>query len=572
MDVAQMNSEIRKISSQSEKNFLALADIFPSLMSNGGGTSLEELKKAMVYISEANGESAQLESDLFDGYAEKYNPLFEQLNNKISDLSELDRLIALMKENSEQMELIALNAMVISIKSGEKGHAFSRITENLQRLSNDMFLYSDKLLDEEKRLLDDITRLKEIFEAILASQKKLSSTGSSGTSDIQNLVTGVNNPLSDMGNNINGIYPHIQKAMECLQLQDIIRQALEHVEKCLAEVAKTQKQVPGSDEELDSLSFNIALYKLSQEVLEDVSGNINESLGVFQTNWDQVTSILNQIQAQKESFQQRFLDDNSMSVDNIQKKLNILIEAFQEMINEFGRYHVVQKDLLHVCQNITEKARTMYAVFENLRPVMSRLHHVRILQQIEVSKNDAIATVKDSVTDMDNLINQANKSLDTMHGLLESFIKETGVLLNTFTSSISKDNSQMRLLRTEKNNFFDELKSTKNRIASIINNFTVFPAGFERNCEGVDLNLTQLQSLGMQIKAFIGELKNAEEDLLKRRDVLFQQKALTSWQIKNDKFSELINHFTITAHKEAAGKIGGFSIESGAGSGEITFF
>jgi len=572
MDVIQINSEMRKISAQSEKNFLALADIFPSLMSNGGSTSLEELKKAMVYIGESNAESSKLEASLFDGYAEKYNPLFEQLNKKITDLSELDRLIALMKENSEQMELIALNAMVISIKSGEKGHAFSRITENLQRLSNDMFLYSDKLLEEEKRLLGDINTLKEIFEAILSSQKKLSSTGSSGSSDITGLITNVNSPLSEMGSSINSIYPHIQKAMESLQLQDIIRQALEHVEKCLDEIGRAQKQIPGSDEELDQISFHIALYQLSQEVLQDVSEHINHSLGLFSTNWDQVTSILNKIQAEKSSFQQRFLDDSNISPDNIQKKLNLLIDAFQEMINEFGRYHVVQKDLLHTCQNITEKARTMYAVFENLRPVMSRLHHVRILQQIEVSKNDAIATVKDSVTDMDNLINDANKSLDTMQVLLESFIKETGVLLNTFTNSISKDNTQMRSLRSEKNTFFDELKSTKNRIASIINNFTVFPSGFERNCNEVDVNLEQLQSMGQQLSSFIGELKNSEEELLKKRDVLFQQKALTSWQIKNDRFSELINQFTITAHKEVAGKIGGFDIESGSGSGEITFF
>lgn len=92
----------------------------------------------------------------------------------------------------------------------------------------------------------------------------------------------------------------------------------------------------------------------------------------------------------------------------------------------------------------------MYNVFENLRPVMSRLHHVRILQQIEVAKNEAIKQVKDSVTDMDNLINASNKSLDLMEKLLSVFIHESTDLLSEFTDSITLDNQKMVCLRKEK--------------------------------------------------------------------------------------------------------------------------
>ncbi len=572
MDINQIKSELKRISDQSEKNFLALGNLFPSLMSRDGGTSLKELQNAMNGIGSVNDESADLEHDLFTSYGDKYNPLFEQLNKKISDLGELDKLIAGMKENSEQMELIALNAMVISIKSGEKGHAFSRITENLQRLSNDMFLYSDKLLEEEKRLLEFINSLKSIFEGILASQKKLSGIGSTGSSDITALISKVNIPLSEMESNIGSIYPYIQKAMESLQLQDIIRQALGHVDSCLDEILKSGIVTSGSEDELDSVCFKIALYQLGEEVLEDIKSNITSSISSFQTNWDTVTNKLNVVQNKKADFTDRFLDLTKNSSDNISAKLGDLVDAFAGMLEEFNRYQIVQKDLLRTCQNITEKARTMFAVFENLRPVMSRLHHVRILQQIEVSKNDAISSVKDSVIDMDNLINDANASLDTMQILLESFIKETGTLLGTFTSNISKDNSMMLTLKSNKNHFFEELKLTERRISSLISNFNVFPSGFESNCEQVDKNLSEIQTLDSTLKTFIRGMGEARSELERYRDRLFEQRQVTNWQIKNTKFSDLINKFTITAHKEAAGKIGGFDIESGSTAGEITFF
>ena len=47
---------------------------------------------------------------------------------------------------------------------------------------------------------------------------------------------------------------------------------------------------------------------------------------------------------------------------------------------------------------------------------------------------------------------------------------------------------------------------------------------------------------------------------------------LHNYEIKDDKFKDLIKKFTITAHKEAAGKIAGFEVEAGSAPGDITFF
>ena len=43
-------------------------------------------------------------------------------------------------------------------------------------------------------------------------------------------------------------------------------------------------------------------------------------------------------------------------------------------------------------------------------------------------------------------------------------------------------------------------------------------------------------------------------------------------ELKDDRLKELIQHFTITAHKEEAASLGSFGVEDGIESGEITFF
>lgn len=571
MEISETISRINEISSKSEQIFLQLGNLFPSLLNRDGGTSLQALRKMFPKLHDSDENSKGKEKVLLTDYAGKYGPLFNQLNEKIEDLSKLDKMIAEIKEDSEQMELIALNAMVISIKSGEKGQAFSRITENLQRLSNDMFLFSDKLSDEESQLLSHINTLKNIFSGILDAQKTLSEKGTVGSSDVRNFISEVSTPVEIMEAAINSVYPPIQKAMEGLQLQDMIRQALDHVQKCIQEINK-QATPTDSEEELDFVTFNISLYQLCEEVLKDIDNYVKESISSFDKNWMKVIDILDAVENYRLDFESKFLNESSIGSENIEKKLNSIIDNYQEMMGGFNNYHLVQKDLLHTCQNITERARIIYAVFDNLRPVMSRLHHVRILQQIEVAKNDAIKSVQDSVTDMDNLISSANQSLDTMQALLEAFIADTSAMLTTFTTSISKDNDNMISLRTDKNRFFEELKYGKNELTAIIQNFTVFPDGFQQKCVTVQQNLQDLKQLSSKLESLVDEMRRSESDLIVRKNALMSEKGLTNWQIKNNKFSELINRFTITAHKEAAGKIGGFNIEKGTASGEVTFF
>ena len=572
MDINEILFSINQVSDLSEKYFLDLGNLFASLLDRDSENSIQHLQSVLKTMQAGNEKTTTQEDALFNGYDEKYNPLFSELNSKIETLSKLDKFIAAIKEDSEQMELIALNAMVISIKSGEKGLAFSRITENLQRLSKDMFLFSDKLLEEEKQLINHINGLKEIFTNILGEQKNLSQEGNSGSFAINELISSVMVPLNSIETSIENVYPPIQKAMENLQYQDIIRQALNHVKSCLSQTNDISNLTAGSDEELDALGFNISLFELSIKVLEDISKKISDCFVDFDKNWSVVTANLSTVETQKNSFENRFISNEVDSPENIDLRLQLIIGQYKKVIDRFSQYHLVQKDLYHTTQSITEKARTMYNVFGNLRPVMSRLHHVRILQQIEVSKNEAIKSVKDSVMDMDNLIKSANDALDVMEELLSKFIRETATLLSSFNRLLDSDNSKMFALRKNKSSFFDELTKTQANLESIMSHFQVFPFGFEKKCENVAKDLSQIQELNLSLKNLKNELKSSVEELRIKQKNALEERHISDWVIKDSKFRDIIDRFTITAHKEAAGKIGGFEIESGADSGNITFF
>ncbi|MCQ2610772.1 MAG: hypothetical protein MJ169_03400 [Treponema sp.] len=572
MIVEDIQSRINDYSSRTETLFLTLAEKFPLLLNKQENSSMDSLLQMFKSLDELNRANTTEENQFFANYGDKYNNLFDSLNAKIEDLSKVNDQVKKIKDNSEEMELIALNAMVISIKSGEKGRAFSSVTESLKQLSSDMNVYSNKLLEEEQELLDYIKSLKTIFDQILDAQHQLSQAGTSSSSTVTDLITKASDPLNEIKEVIGAVYHPIQKAMEGLQLQDIIRQAMDHVKLCLNECSTIDPSQPQDHTMLDTITFNITLLQLSKSVLADINENIAKSIEIFSDNWTNVSVTLDKVEPKRQEYIRRFLDKKSHSPENIHDNMDKIINHFTQISNLFNTYQSQQKTLERNCNGITNKAHTMYAVFEGLKPIIDRLHHVRILQQIEVAKNPAIIAVKDSVTDMDILIQQANESLDEMQDLLSAFISQIGELLNQFQQAIISDNGSMNKIRLAKNAFFNEFKNVQEGVSSILSSFTVFPAGFEQHCITVDNKLNDINSIHYELDEIIKSIEEECEKLNRKKDSLMQHLGIDDWEIKDSRLKELVTHFTIAAHKESAGAIGNFEIEKGTPAGEITFF
>jgi len=116
------------------------------------------------------------------------------------------------------------------------------------------------------------------------------------------------------------------------------------------------------------------------------------------------------------------------------------------------------------------------------------------------------------------------------------------------------------------------LKQKKDVLAGVIQNFTVFPDGFQSKCVTVQQNLQELKKVGDELDEFVRSMRASEQELSQQKARLLNEKGIATWDIRNNRFSELIKQFTITAHKEAAGKISGLSVEKGSASGEVTLF
>ena len=577
MEIQTSLNSLTESSKELENTFLYLGDCFTKLSRKQNSQSLDKLKDILAQLDELNTIQTERESNFFTDFNVKYSDFYKSLNKSISELNEISVQVSELKNISEEMELIALNAMVISIKSGDKGRAFSKITENLKRLSNMMNGYAQKLISTEQDLLSNITNLKDLYDKISNAENNIESISSSVSSTIKEMLSSSLIPLQEIVNQSQEIYQPIIKAMEGLQIQDIIRQSLDQIHLLLNQSA--QSEATGSqfsldkNEQLDNISFEISVFELAEKILTDINQQLLDSSKIFKDNWSIVTEILSKVESSRKNYIAMFIENSSESNDkNLIAKLTDAENKYSNMIEEFLTYQQSQKNMCADCKIITKKVLSMHEIFEVLEPIIAQLHHVRILQEIEVSKNLAISTVKNSVDDMDKLITTAQSNLEQMDSNVDGFIDNIQTLLKNFTSTINENTEQMENLKKQKNSFFDNLHNSRLEISHTMHGFTVFPEDFTETCYKVAEKLENIESHSKIFAQIIEKYQDLVYTKSAEREKLFAEYNITSWEIKNNKLKDLIQQFTITAHKETAGKIAGFQVESGFEAGEITFF
>lgn len=578
MDINRIREQIQFCSDRTESIFTDLGASFPSMLAlnrNAGGSSIAAIQNAMRNLVSGFSGTTDRERHFFRDYNVKNNEIFGRLNEHMSVLDALNQRVAEIRADSEELEIISLNAMVISIKSGEKGRAFSTITENLKRLSARMISLSNELIQNENQLLDKNAALSRSFRDMVSSQDSfLAEDGKQGASGITGLVGAASEYLSLMDDNAGKITVPIRNAMSGVQLQDIVRQSIDQVHLALAEV----KGIPESgsvEDRLDQLTLDLDLLEVSSRIVADVRAHIENSLKIFADNWDVVHGILDSVEEMRRQFISDFLDGPDPST-SIPVAMKAVANDFSDYVTRLNLYQRGQKAMVRDSGLIITGVKHLRSLFDTIKPIIARLQHVRITQQIEVAKNPAIAAVKDTVDYMSVLIMKADERVQETRKELEEFIATIESLTGEFSASSEEAQRELERIKQEKILFFTKMNEHQEEMTGHLYGLKVYPDSFSDTCRKIDAVLEDLRKTLAVISGVDRSFVETINHYRTSREGLLAEIGEKEWVIHNDHLRRLAESFTITTHKEAAGEIGGFAVERGAldeiESGDVTLF
>ena len=587
MNTTSILKNLKSISDASGQDFLELSSNFPILVgelnnikrddgqiaNNSNIVRFEHIKEELNAILKKQEKKIQQNKEIAVNFRNRNIELVNSFSSRMEVLQAMNSLIQKIKDESSEMELISLNAMVVSIKSGKEGQAFSYITSNLKQLSLRLIAQSDALIANEQSITEKISMLQSAIEDVELISNKTTNASAGDNSDMAQVLDGIIESLNKMFENAAEVRQPILKAMECIQMQDIIRQSLDDV---ILTVSKIQDENKSSDkatldDKLDQACFDIQLTDIAMKLLESINNKLIASIEVFKTNRDRINFILSEVEDMRQKFIKTSLQDSNKS-NSLQACINKTSDEFSKFIASFKSYQMAQEQVLDKSNVIQNSVQRIQLCFSDFFPIINNLTYVAIAQRIEVARNANINSIKSTVEYMSDLITQTDHNVQAAQDLLQDFIDNSTKQIKSFSAEAESDRKIFSAINKSKTDFINSLGKLKKNFITIVENFKVYSDDFFTAYHAIEESIENLEVLSTRLNDERAALANIHEKTIQAKTDLMEKNGITEWTIHNDLFNNFIHQFTIVSDKQTAGNVTGIDIEEGVEAGNITLF
>lgn len=591
--IQELQGRIGSLVSNSERLFLAFGSTFPifvrelhrsleasqrSLLSIGAGASIEAAMRDLFAATRETIDRAALQ---FSQMHERDNLLLESLNTTIETLNNLDAVISKIRDDSVEMELISLNAMTVALKSGHAGKAFSVITDELKRLSARTIQHTDLLTLDGRTLLGH-------FSAYREELRKLEETQTALFDGLSQRVHGrffdLEIQLRDIGSSLEALVAEsrkveepVQAIMETVQLQDIIRQSLDHVLMALEELRNPKDDGPVASADL--AAFRKTLAALSDTILQDVRVSLEGARHAFQVGAAAIRSVI----ATGEKRRRSLLDESFGSSGA--GRASISFAETSMMLVEIGSrvdaYIHLKRSMAGNGARLSESVEGLDRRFKAFEKILNRFRTIDVASRIEVSKQAVLRSINDTVTEMSTLIDRIAADVGEAVSITQAFIGSTKTAVSAYAETSHGEADIFDSAEAGLRQSHGSLGLLKDSIQGGIRNFSLFTADFvqllaggAKDIEGIDGILAECAAISAALRAIAAD---AEEEL----EALGVGRSYAD--VHSRRLKDIIGRFTIYAHKRAAAELGGLGgsgsdyalssePEAGIEAGEVTFF
>jgi hypothetical protein len=565
---------LESVTRSTEEVYLRMGQTYPSMLRElqaglgaPSGTDhplLRETNHALERIRGRVGELLDQGTALGAG-------LFE---DQLGALDSLGKEIEQIREDSVLMELISLNALVIAVKAGESGRAFSCITSELKKLSNQTMELADRIAGRERVLatyyhefqvsLTDaetrereglnqfIQRFQEVFVGLDAGARTLLE----GLDRIRAKAEDVKPPLVDV--------------MVQIQNQDRIRQSIDHVLLSLGEFRSLDQALTGNDAELDELSFLEILPDLGTQVLEEVASQIRDDRGRFQGSLAQARNKIQALEEERRAFLAAHL--GHQRPESLEGWFASGQELLQAFVGDGGSRTRARETAYRKSSGLQKSAADLVESLQSFDGLLAMFRNIDLASRIQVARQSALASMKDNAQEMTVLTGKIGTDVGRAISLTDAIHTAVGEILATHRSRAA---ARARLDETfdgELQEILVRLQEVRTGLLGMIQGGQVFTQTFLDQFALTSEDMGTLDALVAAIDAQKVELGRVKAAVSARKAQILKVRGLPTWKLENQKLRAMIERFTIFTHKKFAAELGNFEIEAAAESGEVTLF
>lgn len=564
------------VTRSTESVYLRMGQAFPSLIrelesSFGTERTLAQGELSRV-IDEAMGAIRDHEAQVTLDEVQSRG-VFSNLEHQLAALGTLSSHIDEIREDSVLMELFSLNALVIAVKAGPSGQAFSCITSELKKLSNHTMVLTDTIANREASL----------SEAFLDFQASLTALGRQEQAAIGEFLSHIHGIFDGLGSETSQLLGGLEaisrksdavkgplvKIMIDIQDQDRIRQSLDHVVLSLQEFQRVDEGAT-IEARLDELSLLEILPDLSALVLDEVSDQILHNRDSFGRFLGEARSQMEGLEAELGAYVgHQYTRGQATRLEGLFRSGSDVYSAFVARTEALQRNREL---LVRKSATLQKKVSELVDSLTAFQDILAKFRNIDLASRIQVARQAALASMKDNAAGMSGLTRKIDLDVTQAMAVTSSFFSEVQALFSAYREQLAvrvrKDQEFNRRLHET----MGRLEDTQGVMDRSIRESRVFSHAFTDQFVASERDLVTLDNLLTEIatqKQVLGVIKARVVDQKSR---LLAGQGLTEWRLAPDKLKAMVSRFTIFTHKQFAAELGNFEVEQGVESGEVTLF
>ena len=594
-DNDHLKLKLESLISKTEEIYLKMGRSFPELFKELESGFKESGKLVSFFSNEMNVdekregcvpiadiiEKAKEEitgaSDFFIELGEKDRTLFASITRGVENLNSLDARIESIREDSIEIKLISLNAMVTALKAGKNGRGYSYITDELNKLSSRTVTYTKELAGKGEDTLGVFNTLKKRLDSIQSFQrafygdfqKKLNSSFESYNQGLKKLTDTLLNVIDEA----KGVKKPLYRIMEEVQLQDIIRQSVMHVIISLREI-EMDFSADSSEHFLDEMSFSEKVADLCINLLDNVQAMITKSQTVFRENFSYLRQIMRNVEGGRADLLDYFSAEESGKPGRmaINEMFSESIKALEELMEGINRSMDGKKGICRDGTLIIERLKMIDVSFQSFFEIVNSLYCIKVFSRIEIATQSVLKGQSMSIQEMTRLIFRIDEDIKEALSIIYEAMRRTNNTVSKYAEEMADELIVVNNMTDRIKESYDMLISSKNNLSNNLQSFSVYTDRFSSLLDASENDIDRLLELSGVIEEIREGLRLIRADAEERKKAVLKKRGMGEWKIVNDKMKDMIERFTIFTHKETAGAIGGFEVEKGSEEGELTLF
>ena len=479
-------------------------------------------------------------------YTEQFLSVMSRIFDSFDILDNMHKPIGKIIGAAEQMELLALNAMVVAIQAGNKGGGFTCITDGFQKNAEKTFTLAGNLNNQREVVSEQFNKLKNESEKILNLQTEISE-GIKGA--LSHDFTALKKSISSAVDFIEIIYneaqkmkPSVSAVFEGLQNQDIIRQSMDHMLLSLEELEKIK-----SDRSSDEATYlSKKLYDLCLFVLEEVTEQLGIDERVLKENIEKMINLLSELENRKERFSKEQFSISSGG-PTLVGCLNNISSTFEEIVSESEDICSFEAEIIKLKNRLLKSFAQLHDFITAFNDPVSLFKNTIVLARIEIARQPVIRNVETSINDIDTEVGIISKSAKEIENIYDNFNILNKAIDNELKKIINDNNIFTENFKSEIKKLTELSKQSGEIFRELLNELTFLSSSFMSIFDSIKNNIGLIGESKQSLKTIRTEILQNLDEINRSYNMIDKERLKVLMESRD--IDNLLNKFTIFRHK-----------------------